>query len=121
MFARHGREVKIQYVADVASLLRSDPPFFPSHGCTISRRGRGRTQTAHGSRRTRAGQEAKRDYRRTNWRRIDEGGEGRPETGPHGPIARRFIGKPKEALAWVRTEKAGFAADAILHPALGGI
>jgi hypothetical protein len=39
------------------------------------------------------------------------------KTGPHGPIAREFEGKPKEALRWVRDQKTGFAAGAIPHPA----
>jgi len=43
------------------------------------------------------------------------------EEGPHGTITREFAGKPREALAWVRQQNGGFAADAVAHPAIGSI
>jgi hypothetical protein len=45
------------------------------------------------------------------------GEEAGVETGPFGPVARQFSGKPREALDWVRQQKSGFAAAAIPHSA----
>lgn len=46
---------------------------------------------------------------------------GEPEIGPHGPIYREYSGKPREALATIRSQKTGFAQDAVPHDEIGPI